>query len=202
MVIAIIAVIAAILFPVLSRSKQEAHRTSDLSKLQQLGIAANLYREQYDKWPRGASELVEAEMISTEMCAFAADPTPDGLANRVGQAMGNLKGFVRPDLVQPYRNSAIGQREYRIAEDLSGEWIQPESSGGWMVDFSSADFRTNEEFAGNLALSTGTYRRLCYSGTVLTRSFRKFELSDGQGVPVISFFVDPSPEMQQWLKSR
>lgn len=201
-VIAIVAVIAAILLPVLSRSKQEAQRTSDLSKFQQLGLAANLYREQYDKWPRGASQLVETKLIPPEICAFAADPTPEGLANRVGRAMGNLRGFARPDLVMPYRNSGIGQREYRVAEDLSKQWVQPEPSGGWLVDFSAANFNTNEEHAGNLALSTGKYRRLCYSGTVLTRAFRKFDLSDGQGVPVISFYVDPNQEMQEWLRSR
>lgn len=46
-VIAIIAVLAAILFPVFSRAREKARQTRCLSNMQQLGNAANLYSSDY-----------------------------------------------------------------------------------------------------------------------------------------------------------
>lgn len=56
-VIAIIAILAAILFPVFAQAKLAAKKTSDLSNLKQLGVAAQLYAGDQDdllpqyKWP-------------------------------------------------------------------------------------------------------------------------------------------------------
>ena len=46
-VIAIIAVLAAILFPVFSRAREKARQTRCLSNMQELGNAANLYSSDY-----------------------------------------------------------------------------------------------------------------------------------------------------------
>ncbi len=48
-VIAIIAILAAILFPVFSRAREKARQTSCLSNLKQLGLAANMYAQDYDE---------------------------------------------------------------------------------------------------------------------------------------------------------
>ena len=47
-VIAIIAILAAILFPVLAQAQEKARQTACLSNLKQLGIAAHMYEEDYD----------------------------------------------------------------------------------------------------------------------------------------------------------
>ena len=47
-VIAIIAILAAILFPVFAQAKVAAKRTSDLSQLQQIGTALQIYLTDYD----------------------------------------------------------------------------------------------------------------------------------------------------------
>ncbi|MBD3173881.1 MAG: DUF1559 domain-containing protein [Armatimonadia bacterium] len=47
-VIAIIAVLAAILFPVFARAREKARQTSCLSNLKQLATAATLYSDDYD----------------------------------------------------------------------------------------------------------------------------------------------------------
>ncbi len=47
-VIAIIAILAAILFPVFAQAREKARQTSCLSNLKQLGLALNMYGQDYD----------------------------------------------------------------------------------------------------------------------------------------------------------
>ena len=56
-VIAIIAILAAILFPVFARAREQARRTSCLSNLKQLALAAMMYGQDYDELlPVGATQ--------------------------------------------------------------------------------------------------------------------------------------------------
>ena len=48
-VIAIIAILAAILFPVFARARAKARQTSCLSNLKQIGLAVNMYAQDYDE---------------------------------------------------------------------------------------------------------------------------------------------------------
>ncbi len=48
-VIAIIAILAAILFPVFARAREKARQTSCLSNLKQMGLAAQMYAQDYDE---------------------------------------------------------------------------------------------------------------------------------------------------------
>jgi prepilin-type processing-associated H-X9-DG protein len=48
-VIAIIAILAAILFPVFARAREKARQTSCLSNLKQIGLAHNMYAQDYDE---------------------------------------------------------------------------------------------------------------------------------------------------------
>jgi prepilin-type N-terminal cleavage/methylation domain-containing protein/prepilin-type processing-associated H-X9-DG protein len=48
-VIAIIAILAAILFPVFARAREKARQTSCLSNLKQLGLAIQMYAQDYDE---------------------------------------------------------------------------------------------------------------------------------------------------------
>src|SRR5471030_504935 len=47
-VIAIIAILAAILFPVFAQAKEAAKKTSCLSNLKQIGLAARMYENDFD----------------------------------------------------------------------------------------------------------------------------------------------------------
>jgi len=48
-VIAIIAILAAILFPVFAKAREKARQTSCLSNLKQIGLALNMYVQDYDE---------------------------------------------------------------------------------------------------------------------------------------------------------
>jgi prepilin-type N-terminal cleavage/methylation domain-containing protein/prepilin-type processing-associated H-X9-DG protein len=59
-VIAIIAILAAILFPVFARAREKARQSSCQSNLKQLGIAFDMYDQDYDeKMPRAWSGLAD-----------------------------------------------------------------------------------------------------------------------------------------------
>ena len=47
-VIAIIAILAAILFPVFAQAREKARAASCLSNMKQLGLALNMYQQDYD----------------------------------------------------------------------------------------------------------------------------------------------------------
>ena len=47
-VIAIIAILAAILFPVFAQAREKARSASCLSNMKQLGLALNMYQQDYD----------------------------------------------------------------------------------------------------------------------------------------------------------
>ncbi|MBU0611205.1 MAG: DUF1559 domain-containing protein [Armatimonadetes bacterium] len=65
-VIAIIAILAAILFPVFARAREKARQTTCLSNMKQLGMAVNMYAQDYD------------ELLPTEDYAYVGDGNDPG----------------------------------------------------------------------------------------------------------------------------
>jgi prepilin-type N-terminal cleavage/methylation domain-containing protein/prepilin-type processing-associated H-X9-DG protein len=47
-VIAILAILAAILFPVFARAREKARQAACMSSLRQIGLALNMYAQDYD----------------------------------------------------------------------------------------------------------------------------------------------------------
>jgi prepilin-type processing-associated H-X9-DG protein len=85
-VIAIIAILAAILFPVFGRARENARRTSCQSNLKQFGLAAMQYVADYDGfYPRNYIET--------------AEPTPTGRPNIVNSR------WIWPEILFPYHKS-------------------------------------------------------------------------------------------------
>jgi prepilin-type N-terminal cleavage/methylation domain-containing protein/prepilin-type processing-associated H-X9-DG protein len=69
-VIAIIAILAAILFPVFARAREEARKTSCLSNIKQIALAAAMYSEDYGErlmppWSQLSSNLAQADWTWT-----------------------------------------------------------------------------------------------------------------------------------------
>ena len=57
-VIAIIAILAAILFPVFAQAREKARQSTCLSNMKQMGLAVNMYLEDYDEtYPPGRTEV-------------------------------------------------------------------------------------------------------------------------------------------------
>src|SRR5262245_50194184 len=83
-VLAIIAILASLLLPALSRSKTKAHNAACLNNLRQLGIATRLYAEDHEE------RLPSAEILPTQPID-PQNPLPricDVLAKCIGKTAG------------------------------------------------------------------------------------------------------------------
>jgi prepilin-type N-terminal cleavage/methylation domain-containing protein len=87
-VIAIIAILAAILFPVFAQAREKARTTTCLSNLRQIGIANQMYMQDYDeRFPFAGRDWPQASFVdvwnglgpyikNTEMFLCKSDPAP------------------------------------------------------------------------------------------------------------------------------
>ena len=95
-VIAIIAILAAILFPVFAQAREKARQTSCLSNMKQLGLALNMYAQDYDgtlsqtSWELGNfkakvhwSYLVQPYVKNQQIFVCPSDPNPVLPLNRL-----------------------------------------------------------------------------------------------------------------------
>jgi prepilin-type processing-associated H-X9-DG protein len=85
-VIAIIAILAAILFPVFAKAREKARQTSCLSNLKQIGTSVLMYAQDYD----------EMYPINTSITADKASQTPYTWPNRVIPYIKNTQLFKCP----------------------------------------------------------------------------------------------------------
>jgi prepilin-type N-terminal cleavage/methylation domain-containing protein len=73
-VIAIIAVLAAILFPVFAAARSAARRTTCISNLRQVGLALQMYRQDYDELPMHLSAVNQAYVKEPRLFICPNDP--------------------------------------------------------------------------------------------------------------------------------
>ena len=135
MVIAIIAILAAILFPVFAQAREKARQTGCLSNVKQIGLGVQMYLQDYDEYvPRNAfadpprvaegahftncssprwMDVMQPYVKNTQLHNCPSDPfapisgtLPDGQAHTLGPN--------RPYVYQPY--SPDGRNVYREAD--------------------------------------------------------------------------------------
>jgi prepilin-type N-terminal cleavage/methylation domain-containing protein len=201
-VIVVITILAALLFPVISSSKRAAVKTDDLSKLRQLGQAAAMYEDRYGVFPLGTGQLVEAGMVPRELCVSVRDTTAFGFANEVAQFTDQrLRSLGTSAPTRPYKNSFVGLEEFGLTHYSFDKYVTNGPAGGWLIDVGDSE-RT--EFPTPTAWN-GSYRRLLTDGSVVTRQITDFECYNGGEakpcrMPVL-MFVDPSPYFVELQKS-
>jgi prepilin-type N-terminal cleavage/methylation domain-containing protein len=200
-VIAIVAVLVAIVLPVLSSSRRNAQQTSDLQKLRQLGVAANLYREETGVWPRSAIDVIEAQQLPPELCSFSGDRTQTGMANELAAAMARGNRDSEGANQSTYHNSPLGLKEFYVPDRDVSRFVVNGQAGGWLIDATRA-----KQVPPDALSSIGTYTRLCFDSSIVKRQFSDSQCryADGELSPcriAISYFVDPSDEMKQWILS-
>jgi len=72
-VLAIIGVLAALLFPVFSRARSQARRTSCVSQLRQIGQSSAIYRQDWEEVPYHLSQLKENYLRNTQIFVCPSD---------------------------------------------------------------------------------------------------------------------------------
>jgi len=194
-VIAIASILMGIVMPVLAKAKVAARKTDDLIRMKQIGLAATLYRDENDgEITRGVDVLVESGRLQKNMAALSADPTSRGIGNIVASQVELFSG-IGGDLTLPYKNSTIGLREYRIGENAD-RFLLDGPAGGWLLDFTQMTKQNSEDYIDGI----GSYRRLCFDTSVVTRRPRMSDCGLGECRMLVTFFVDDHQEFTEWIK--
>jgi type II secretory pathway pseudopilin PulG len=81
-VIAILVVVAAVLFPALFAAKRRGLETRDVQQLRQIGFASLLYRESQGGDPPYWNVLADSQGLPLEMADARLDPEPRGMLNK------------------------------------------------------------------------------------------------------------------------
>lgn len=196
-VIAIIAILAGLLLPVLASSKKVAFRGDDMSKLRQMSIAATLYEERYGEFPLSTTQLVGTDLVPPELCASMRDPTTEGLANQVAKF--NRMRTMSPDTEDtiPYKSTFVGLGEFGLAQSVFRDYVLTGPNAGWLID------ATESERTGFPTPSAwnGRYRRLTIDGAVITRQHQDYQCYNGGKREScrmsVLLFVDPNPHFEE-----
>lgn len=114
-VIAIIAILAAILFPVFSRAREKARQTSCISNLKQIGLAMNMYAQDYD-------ETFPTYYIYVPSLSYAERGWP----RRIQPYVKNDQVFRCPDVIPPSSDSVdLLRMGYGLAYPYPGGYVTP-----------------------------------------------------------------------------
>lgn len=200
--VAIIAILVALITAGLVQSRRQAYATDELSALRQLGQAAQMYVESYDRWPRGTPPLVSVRLVPEQLVASKLDPTPRGMANEL--MLQSVQSKQYEPFLTTYRNTFIGPREFSFADYANFEReILPKPGGGWLVSMGDLwRVWTDESMNPDEKVTApARYRRLFLDGSVNYRPnphFRyKTEKVEAVGAKWEWLYFDPTPEEKQ-----
>ncbi len=156
-VIAIIVVIAALLFPVFTQAKIRAFETTENSNLHQLGIAHGLYvADNDDQTPGSSMHVIGAKYAPPIVAASPLDPFRLGWANE-NRSPG--QGTTQ------YKDSFIALAD--CAGDMFFEEFRASQNGGWLISAGAQLAR----YGAGVELRPVPYKRLTFSGGLVKRVF-------------------------------
>lgn len=145
-VVAIIAVLAAILFPVFARARENARRASCQSNLKQIGLAAMQYASDYD------GSLPPAVIIPG---LNPADPKTQSFVDILQPYVKNLQIFVCPSFTRPsYAAGGVDPSDTSQMTATSGNLIYERAL--------SYGLNVGGPTSGTLEMGPGQFEATCY----------------------------------------
>ncbi len=191
-VIAIILIIAAILFPTLGSGKRSAVVTEDKAKLHQIALASQLYVENNGRYPDSLETLISSKHVLAEQCVSKLDHFPDGMSNAYQRLMDpgtrGTKDRISFFSIATFRMTLKYFEEEQQRSTNVGHYI-------WPLDFPHS---TNSESIDLV----GPYLRVTDEGAVIRRTFVPIEFKDERGniatwTNFHFFFGDPDAETKK-----
>ena len=117
-VIAIIAILAAILFPVFAQAKLAAKKTVSLSNLKQIGLAWQMYSNDYDDYTMPAYYSQNGFATTYWWWGYQASPTPTDLTQGFLQPYAKSTGInADPTFLETVSQNALGALGYGYNDD-------------------------------------------------------------------------------------
>lgn len=121
--IGIIAVLAALLFPILGQAKNRSFLTRDISQMRQIYVALDLYDNDYDDQLPDSLLYVAPYAKSTEVFASPIDPFRDGIPG-IRDFPANMDDDDGTHLRSPFRISYAYLVPMARSIGLDKEWIE------------------------------------------------------------------------------
>ena len=85
-VVAIVGLVAALVFPVYSQARRQGHTADAIAKTRQVVAGLLLYKEDFGAWPDNhVWEAVKSGHLKPEVMLVRGDPQPEGLAQWIGE---------------------------------------------------------------------------------------------------------------------
>lgn len=126
-VIAIIALLAAILFPVFNRARENARRASCMSNMKQLGLALTMYTQDYDETLPGNSSLDQGAGLAK---GFMDEASPRNFHKALYPYVRNLQVYICPSAL-PY--TATGSSASPYAEVTVADGGNTSYAGNYII---------------------------------------------------------------------
>jgi prepilin-type N-terminal cleavage/methylation domain-containing protein len=158
--VAIICLIAGILFSVIAATKTRAFIVVDMSNLRQLGASGALYAaDNDDRFPLAVRPVFESGLVPREICRSPLDKTSNGIAGRFveGLFLDNKEALV-PLVPTTY----IGPRDGGWTWESFSAKILDKPNPGWLIDLALAKPSESGWYQG----AVGPYYRLMMDGSV------------------------------------
>lgn len=194
--IAIIAVLAAFLFPTLTRAKQSARVAEHTSQLRQLGQAWAIYSDDNDDDLPLVSKLYASGMVDHKLFQSQCDPNPRGWTHYYPS--GPEAGYLYPSKVSvlDYSEMAQGFGKYRDP-NVELDILYSFDGAGWalMPGCDAKPFFTAVDSMNRvdrLATFYGSYTRLRMDTSVVRREVPH----DAKIIETHRYFLDDVDEKQ------
>ncbi len=168
---AIISILAAILFPVFARARENALRATCQSNLEQIGLGIRLYAQDYDgryapvQWsgisgtsPGNWSQLIQPYVKSTELFRCPSNPNNTAVKSRAG----TFAGIQYPLINRSYGQNRPGPRTQSQVQSPAQKIQVSEDNSEWDLEPRDGGSFQNRHFAGHF----GTANYLYYDGHV------------------------------------
>lgn len=168
-VTAIILILVAIVSTVAVQAKKSVGKTVEISNLRQLGAAAAIYSETYDRWPIAASTIVTDSRVPKSLVHSPLDFTQFGLTNEIIRYHARWLSNLRP-LIPPYPVSFTGLGDLGYQHDYFETRIKSEPGAGWLISLVESKPLGQDSYGR----FQGVYRRLLLDGSVQRRSHIEF----------------------------
>ena len=163
-VIGIIIILSALLFPVVTKATERARESSCISQLHQIGIAVQMYQEDHGGRPLRLDALWP-QYVSDKKLFVCPD---DVWVNKGGWAWSAWGRYTTPPEKWPFPMS-YGYFFSTIYADPAWKKVQAQSGrpGYAVCVLHGTPIRSLE--AGEASLFSGRTLRLCFDGSVVTR---------------------------------
>ncbi len=178
--------------PVYSKSVRASYKTDDMARMHQIGIAGNLYSDQYGDFPTRVNALVDSGILQPNVCWSLRDANSAGLANVV---VAKLRQGRSTDIQPlPFKSSFLAYGDYGYTYKTYPQVVGA-SAGGWLINVLDSEVGPDEPSTWK-----GIYQRLTFEGSVVTRQHLQVPKRDGKNEGLVSspllLYQDATKEWQ------